>query len=296
MVVTLDILQQQSEYDQPDEGERSIYFLLLKAAWAPALKLPYAPYPNSPDLCQCSLCMFYASNSTTPPDEPHTHDARKQKKTPPSCVPLFIVKFLITIVPYPAMPGKVYRETPLYAARVFATYRVLCRLWLLLHEPLHYALVAEHKLAQTLYHAQALQPEVLDCLRNEINVVIIDPAAALDNTLGACLVARVDLRRRSLHGVLRLSLTLEHIQYRVYCTERACPSTPSRTVDDDRASIGWIGLRRRAAVVMSDNRVTLLNQTEEVGGMCWGTEVGPMRVLQLRNLTHACKGFLIVRE
>jgi hypothetical protein len=107
----------------------------------------------------------------------------------------------------------------------------------LLHEPLHDTLVAQHKLPQTLYHAQSLHAEVLHCLSNQVDVVMRDPAAVLYNIILAGLAASVDLHRGGMFVVLRLPLALEHIQDRVHGAECTSTATAGRAVYNHWAAV-----------------------------------------------------------
>jgi len=152
----------------------------------------------------------------------------------------------------------------------------LRRLRMLLHQPLHNALVAQHELSQTLYHAEALQSEVLDCLRNEVNVIVVDPFAIFALVVRAGFLPSVNVHWCGLPRVLRLALSLEHVQDRVHCAESSGATTSGRAMDDDRAAVGRLWLRRRVSVIVSNHSIALLNQTEKITWVSRSTEIRPI--------------------
>lgn len=125
----------------------------------------------------------------------------------------------------------------------------LRRFRMLLHQPLEHALIAQHKLPQTLHHAQSLQPKVFNRLFDQVFVVSQSPIAVIrvpGKGIVMGLAGRVWSWRgccNALAGVSRLPLTFEHVDNGVYRAERASTATSSRAVDEDWPTVGRIGAR-----------------------------------------------------
>ena len=157
----------------------------------------------------------------------------------------------------------------------------------LLIEPLEHALVAEHKLAQRLHHAQPLETELLDRLLDQVLVRLVEPLA----------IAVVDLHGRAFPARACVLLALEHVEDRVDGAEGAGAAAAGGAVNDDGAAVGGLGLVWGAdAVDGADDCIGLLDETEEVGWMCRRAKVGPVGVLKLCDLAHALERLVVVGE
>jgi len=187
----------------------------------------------------------------------------------------------------------------------------LRRLRRLRSQPLQNALVAEHKLAQALHHAEALQPEVLDRLLHEVDVVAPQPLrlGGVRAAADVAVSAQTGVRRRrtfDLHGrgvagrargVRPRALPLQQVEHGVDGAEGAGAAAAGGAVHEDGAREARVaGRRRRPAVRHPHHRVALLHQPQQVRGVRWCTEVGPARVLQLRDFAHWLERPVYVRE
>jgi hypothetical protein len=93
-------------------------------------------------------------------------------------------------------------------------------------------------------------------------------------------------------------LSLQHVQYTVDCTESACPAATCTAMNQYGSLTCGFGALVAKVVTATRPRyfVALLYQFDKVGRLGSGSEVGPMRILQLRYLPNGLEGKGRVRE